>query len=304
MSDPQNFGLGELGQRVQAMGDPAPEPRLRPYQGGMQTGATPANGSNTRPAAPRDIPAREIPVWENEKPIAPAPASSSPYPSFPGSYATPVIPASPEPYPPLGPAAPPFNGSSNGSAASSAAFTGTTPPGSSANPQSTLPPPTSSEDPNAPKSGLQRAVDAVRSAIPLVQRLLPLLDGNFTTAISALVAPQMGHHHPAPPPPVPVQQVHVDLEPVERGLAEVRTSHRELRGQVAEQGTTLKRVEDQLDRVREATDRNTLEQQELVEDLRAVGGRISTFAVIGLVLLLVSLGLNVYFLVQLQHILR
>jgi len=135
-----------------------------------------------------------------------------------------------------------------------------------------------------------------------VQKLLPLLDGNFATAIGALVAPQMGHHHPPPPPPV--QQVHVDLEPVERGLAEVRTSHRELRGQVAEQGTTLKRVEDQLERVREATDRNTLEQQELVEDLRAVGGRISTFAIIGLVLLLVSLGLNIYFLVQLQHILR
>jgi len=38
--------------------------------------------------------------------------------------------------------------------------------------------------------------------------------------------------------------------------------------------------------------------------LRAVGGRISTFAIIGLVLLAVSLGLNIYFLVQLQHILR
>ena len=298
MSDPQNFGLGELGQRVQAMGDPAPEPRLRPYQGGTQTGG--ANGSNTRPAAPREIPAREVPSWENEKPIAPVPASSSPFSSYPGSYATPVIPASPEPYPPLGPAATSFNGTLNGSATASTAYAGTTPPNPSANPQAALPPP---EDPNVPKSGLQRAVDAVRSAMPLVQRLLPLLDGNFATAIGALVAPQLGHH-PAPPPPAPIQQVHVDLEPVERGLAEVRTSHRELRGQVAEQGTTLKRVEDQLDRVREATDRNTLEQQELVEDLRAVGGRIGTFAIIGLVLLLVSLGLNVYFLVQLQHILR
>jgi hypothetical protein len=297
MSDPQNFGLGELGQRVQAMGDPAPEPRLRPYQGG--TGGTAANGSSTRPAPSRDIPSREIPPWENEKPIAPAPASSSPYPSFPGSYATPVIPASPEPYPPLGPATS-FNGTSNGSPAQGATYTGTTPHIPSANPQAALPPP---EDPNMPKSGLQRAVDAVRSAIPLVQRLLPLLDGNFATAIGALVAPQMGHH-PAPPPPAPIQQVHVDLEPVERGLAEVRTSHRELRGQVAEQGTTLKRVEDQLEHVREATDRNTLEQQELVEDLRAVGGRIGTFAIIGLVLLLVSLGLNIYILVQLQHILR
>ena len=295
MSDPQNFGLGELGQRVQAMGNPAPEPRLRPYQGG---GGTAASGSNTRPTPPREIPSHDLQAWDNEKPIASAPASSPPYPSLPGSYAPPVIPASPEPYPPLGPAATSFNGTSNGSAASSA--TGTTPPGPSANQQAALPPP---EDSNVPKSGLQRAVDAVRSAIPLVQKLLPLLDSNFATTIGALVAPQMGHH-PPPSPPVPVQQVHVDLEPVERGLAEVRTGHRELRSQVAEQGTSLKRVEDQLDRVREATDRNTLEQQELVEDLRAVGGRISTFAIIGLVLLAVSLGLNIYFLVQLQHILR
>jgi septal ring factor EnvC (AmiA/AmiB activator) len=145
------------------------------------------------------------------------------------------------------------------------------------------------------KSGLERALSAVRSTIPLVQRLLPLLDGNFAAAIGALMAPQ---HHPAPAP------VQVDLEPVERSLTEVRTSNRELRAQVQEQGASLKRVEDHLERVREATDRNTLEQQELVEDLRSVGNRISTFAIVGLVLLLISLGLNIYFLVQLQHILR
>jgi hypothetical protein len=127
-----------------------------------------------------------------------------------------------------------------------------------------------------------------------VQRLLPLLEGNFANAIGALMTP-----HPQTPPPV-----QVDMEPVERGLAEVRNSNRELRAQFQEQGTTLKRVEDQLERVREATDRNTLEQQELVEDLRAVGSRISTFAIIGVVLLAVSLGLNVYFLIELQHILR
>jgi hypothetical protein len=309
MGDPQNYGLSELGQRVQAMGDPAPEPRLRPYQGGTLPGGATANGAGTRPSASSS----ESSPWENERPLAPAAAGSSPYAPYPGSYATPITPASPEPYPPLGPAATSFNGALNGTihgtSPSSVAYGATTPlnssPGSSPSPQAALPPPA---DPNAPKSGLQRAVDAVRSAIPLVQRLLPLLDGNFATAVTALVAPQLGHHHPPPPPAVQqvhqAHQVHIDLEPVERGLAEVRTSHRELRSQVVEQGTTLKRVEDQLERVREATDRNTLEQQELVEDLRAVGGRISTFAIIGLVLLAVSLGLNIYFLVQLQHILR
>jgi hypothetical protein len=165
--------------------------------------------------------------------------------------------------------------------------------GRAAGSQASLPATTSGSS-NEPASGLHRALNAVRSTIPLVQRLLPLLEGNFAAALGALMAPQ---HHTPPAPPV-------DLEPVERGLAEVRNSNRELRTQVQEQGTSLKRVEDQLERVREATDRNTLEQQELVEDLRAVGGRISLFAIVGLVLLLISLGLNIFFLIELQHILR
>ena len=153
-------------------------------------------------------------------------------------------------------------------------------------------------DPNAPRtSGFQRAINAVRATLPLVQKLLPLLDGNFATAVGSFMASQPSHHTPPPP-------VRVDLEPIERGLSELKNSHRELRVQVQEQVTSLKRVEDHLERVREATDRNTLEQQELVEDLRSVGSRISTFAIVGLVLLVISLGLNIWLLIQLQHILR
>ena len=322
MSDPQNFGLGELGQRLQAMSDPAPEPRLRPYQGSSQSTAAPASSYGTVAGG------RPVPIWETETPAAPAssipsapPASAPPYTSY---YSTPAIPAPPEPYPPLRPASSSnglspdessngsahgaLNGAQNGSfnAAHSKNFTGSDSSASSSGygSKTATPPATApvSDDPNTPKSGLQRAVDAVRSALPLVQKLLPLLDSTFASTVTVLVTPHAVNH--PQPPPTPPAQIHVDLEPVERGLAEVRTSHRELRSQVVEQATSLKRVEDQLERVREATDRNTLEQQELVEDLRTVGGRISTFAVIGLVILIISMGLNIYFLVQLQHILR
>jgi hypothetical protein len=305
-NDPHNLGLDELGQRVQAMSGPVAEPRLRPYQGSSTPAAPPTErpanerAANERPASERPAPTAAQSAYRPwtadylQTPYSQAPYSQSQAPSAPEPYSEPAFPPATSngyssPYPPLGGSAP--GGSSFGSSSPSSSQTNTA-PGSP--PPAQFPP----LDPNAPKTGLQRAIDAVRSTLPLVQRLLPLLEGNVATAISSMMVPQPTHHAPPPPP------VQVDLEPVERGLAEVRTGHRELRTQVAEQSTTLKRVEDQLDRVREATDRNTLEQQELVEDLRAVGGRISTFAIIGLLLLALSMGLNIYFLVQLQHILH
>jgi len=286
MNDPQNLGLGELGQRVQAMSDPVTDSRLRPYQGTPLPVAPPSNG-------------RPIPPFEPLEDVrSAAPPTPFPYISpYASQASSPTIP-------PAQTASPVFPWENVTGPASGPVHSQE--PAASTPPQPAQPQPSASavsnffgdpNDPNAPKSGLQRAINAVRSTLPLVQKLLPLLDGNFVTAITSLVAPQTGHH--PPPPPVPV-----DFEPVERGLAEVRNSHRELRTQVQEQLTSLKRVEDQLERVREATDRNTLEQQELVEDLRTVGSRVSTFAIIGLVLLAASLGLNVYFLIQLQHILR
>jgi len=141
-------------------------------------------------------------------------------------------------------------------------------------------------------SGIQRAVAALRAALPFVQKILPLLDGNIGTAVSNIFTP---HHH-APPPPPPV-----NLAPIQEGLADLQNQHRELRDQVVEQNSSLKRVEDQLEMVREATDRNTLEQQELMEDLKVVGNKVNVFALIALALLAISVILNV---VLYLHILR
>jgi hypothetical protein len=332
MNDPQNLDLGELGQRVQAMGDPAPDSRLRPYQGApLPVGPA----SNSRPIPPYEPLPRES--LEDVRisplpPLAPGPPSPDQFSAHPlyvaGSSSIPAYEAAPptgystaapngqggsnfasftDPrpgVPPVQHATPePASNWENVVAAAQSAFAGQGPSPAETSGASTPQPPSSSQfpiaptDPNAPKSGFQRAVDAIRSTLPLVQRLLPLLDGNFATAITALVAPQT-HHAPSATP------VKVDLEPVERGLAEVRNSNRELRAQVQEQAASFKRVEDQLDRVREATDRNTLEQQELVEDLRSVGSRVNIFAIVGLVLLAISLILNAFLLIQLQHILR
>jgi hypothetical protein len=152
-----------------------------------------------------------------------------------------------------------------------------------------------SPSPRAPldvPSGIQRAVSAMRAALPFVQRILPLLDGNIGAAVSNLLTHP--HHPPPPPPPV-------NLTPIVEGLTELQTQQRELRNQVLEQNSSLKRVEDHLEMVREATDRNTLEQQELLEDLKAVGNKVNLFAMIALGLLGLSVLLNI---VLYLHIMR
>jgi hypothetical protein len=143
-------------------------------------------------------------------------------------------------------------------------------------------------------SGLDRAMGILRMAIPFVQRILPLLDGNIGTAVSNILTP-----HPQPVQPHPP----VDLEPIENGLADLRTQHRELRIQVGEQNTSLKRVEDQLEMVREATDRNTLEQQELLEDLKTFSNKVNAFALFALGLLAASILINVILYLHIRRVL-
>jgi hypothetical protein len=150
--------------------------------------------------------------------------------------------------------------------------------------------------PNQAPSGIQRAVNAIRAALPFVQRILPLLDGNIGAAVSNVLAPH--HHQPTPPPPPPV-----NLAPITECLAELQTRHSELRDQVVEQNASLKRVEDRLDMVRDATDRNTLEQQELMEDLKAVGRKVTFVAIIAIVLLAASLALNILLYLHVRRVL-
>jgi hypothetical protein len=95
----------------------------------------------------------------------------------------------------------------------------------------------------------------------------------------------------------------VDLAPLNEGLAELRTQHRQLRDQLTEQNGTLKRVEDQLEMVREATDRNTLEQQELLEDLKSFSHKVKIGAFIAIGLLTLGVVLNLVLYLHIQRVL-
>lgn len=141
--------------------------------------------------------------------------------------------------------------------------------------------------------GMQRAMGVLKQAMPFVQKLLPLLDGNIASVVANLFAARP-HITPTAPP--------VDLTPLRNQLTEIHEQHQELRTQVIEQNSSLKRVEDQLDMVREATDRNTLEQQELIEDLKAVGNKVNLFALLLFAMLIVSLVLNVMLFLHIKQV--
>ncbi|MGA2349798.1 MAG: hypothetical protein ABSF70_05130 [Terracidiphilus sp.] len=176
--------------------------------------------------------------------------------------------------------------------------------------------------PSQRASGFQRAADAMRMALPLVQRLLPLLDGNVGSAVSNLLSPRPQ----APPPPPPI-----NLASIEEGLAELQTEVRDQRGLILDQTASLQKIEEQLGLISEATDRNAIAQQEqnevlqrledgleqlneatgrnalalrrLKEELEAVGQtRILVMVALGLVTL--SIALNVVVMLHYLHVWR
>jgi hypothetical protein len=143
-------------------------------------------------------------------------------------------------------------------------------------------------------SKLERTVNVVRAAIPFVQRILPLLDGNIGTAVSNMLTPHQ--HVPPPPPPA-------NLESIEDDLATLQEQYRDLRNRILEQHASTKRIEDQLEKVRETAETTAFEQHELVDDLKAVRKKVNRFALIALAVLVMSLAVNVVLYLHIVHIL-
>jgi len=154
----------------------------------------------------------------------------------------------------------------------------------------TVPP---NADAEAANSGMQWMMGVMKQAVPFVQKLLPLLEGQFATAMANVLTAR-----PHTPP-----AARLDLQPIEHGLAELQIEQANFKDQLADQNASLKRVEDRLEMVREATDRNTLEQQELIEDLKAITGRVNLMALLFLLLLVISVVLNIFLFLHIQRVL-
>jgi hypothetical protein len=236
---------------------PAPEP-VSPPAPAPQEPLEPRHVESQRPESPRP----DSPRFEPPRPESPRPESHRPEPQRPEP-----------PRPDLSRFDPPRR----------------VPPTAAAAP---APHPTGRElAPRRLPAGLERALAGLRAALPIVQKVLPVLDGQFLTALSNLIAP-----HP------PAQAT--DLSPLETGLADLRLRHIELFNKVGEQNTALKRMVERLEKVQDAAERNALEQQELRESLESVGRKANAVAIGALALLAVSLAVNVFLFLHFGHAAR
>jgi hypothetical protein len=151
----------------------------------------------------------------------------------------------------------------------------------------------------ADPSSMQRSLQALRTSLPLLQRILPLLEGNVLGTLAGIVSPAP-YQQPAPAPPASRA---TEPAPFDSSLAEMKAQHLEFRSQLQTQDATLKKLSEDVDRLHEATERQTLEQEELIDELKNAGKRMNIVAFLAFALLAASIALNVVLYMQIHRLL-
>jgi hypothetical protein len=129
------------------------------------------------------------------------------------------------------------------------------------------------------RSGFQRTAAAVRTVVPLMQKMLPLLDGNVASVVANLLLPTL-------------QSPTVDLRPLEGAVEQLRAAYSGTHEKNVQQDAALKRLDKQLGEIHESLERITSEQAEAVEELRKARRRSLVFFLVCFLLVVVSLGMN------------
>jgi hypothetical protein len=138
-------------------------------------------------------------------------------------------------------------------------------------------------------TALSRAIGVARVVLPVVQKVLPLLEGNVVSAAANLFA--------STPRPV-------DLEPVRSAIGKLQAEQRTLRGQVADQKSSLNSIEEELATVKEGIERNTSEIRELAEAQLNLSRRLTRLVWMIFILLALSIAFTTLVCVRLAYILR
>ena len=138
-----------------------------------------------------------------------------------------------------------------------------------------------------------RSLMHLKLLLPYVSKLLPILEGNFSSALAPVPAARIEK--------LDLSEIHSAVETVNRGFLDLQAGNRDIRTQVQEQSTQLKRIDDQLIRLRESTERNTMEHQELVEDLRSASKLVRGLSTVMIVLMIVVTAMVAFMLLHSRH---
>jgi hypothetical protein len=139
-------------------------------------------------------------------------------------------------------------------------------------------------------SKFERAMGVARTVLPIVGKMLPLLEGNVVGAASNLFAHRPMHE--------------VDLKPLEESISRLQSEHRALAFHSGEQKRALQRLEDDFAALQDAVQKNAADQAELIEHVAKLAKRTSSFMRFVTILLVVSILFTALLCVRIAYLIR
>jgi hypothetical protein len=139
-------------------------------------------------------------------------------------------------------------------------------------------------------SKFERAMGVARTVLPIVGKMLPLLEGNVVGAASNLFANRPMHE--------------VDLKPLEESISRLQSEHRALAFHSGEQKRALQRLEDDFAALQDAVQKNAADQAELIEHVAKLAKRTSSFMRFVTILLVVSILFTALLCVRIAYLIR
>ena len=152
---------------------------------------------------------------------------------------------------------------------------------------------------------LDRLMSVGRAALPVVPHVIPM-EGKIGATVAAATALSNvigSRPHPAPPPAPALPAAApaapaIDTKAVEDKLTGMETAHRELTKKVIDQNASLERVEEHIQLVQEIFERERLDLQDLLRQMKLFSKWALVFAVAVAMLLAASVGFNVVLLLR------
>jgi len=134
---------------------------------------------------------------------------------------------------------------------------------------------------------LGRAIGIAKTVLPIVSKMLPLLEGNVVSAASNLLIPNP-----------------VDLKPLEEAIARLQSDQRALTFHTTDQKRALRRIQDEFDALQESVHKNAVLQAELAEHVAKLAKRTASFHRLIVILLVLSVLFTAFLCVRIAYLIH